>query len=75
MTANTWSAGSFELNVSTALLGVRRGRRGFSGEAQEDIVEWVRARPRAVPINIISEVKEMGTLRFAHATNKSVSSR
>jgi hypothetical protein len=54
---------------------VRRGRRGFSGEAQEDFVEWVRARTRAVPINIISEVKEMGALRFAHATNKSVSSR
>ena len=75
MTANTWSAGSFELNVSAAAARVRRGRRGFSGEAQEDIVEWVRARPRAVPINIISEVKEMGKLRLTHAINKSVSSR
>jgi hypothetical protein len=31
--------------------------------------------PPAVPINTISEVKEMGTLRFAHAATESVSSR
>ena len=75
MTANTWSAGSFELNVSPPLLAFGAAAAAFQGKLRKNIVEWVRARPRAVPINIISEVKEMGKLRFTHATNKSVSSR